>query len=470
MLATASPSTPQRHQSSANAPREKSIVIPTRRSDTQLTMAGRKRKSAPVAENETPAAPDAPATRRRSQRIGSSAQKSKYFEPASDSDTARRHVPSAKRRAKGRPPQATKITRPEPESDQDKEEHGNEAQQAQHAAAASDDASDGDVSPKLTFIPLPKLRDTGGVEYADDRLHPNTLAFLKDLKANNKRAWLKAHDQEYRRALKDWESYITTLTDKIIAVDPTIPELPFKDVNFRIYRDIRFSHDPTPYKPHFAAAFSRTGRKGPYASYYVHVEAGEGGSFVGGGLWHPAGDALQRLRASIDERPRRWRRVLGAEAFRTTFLAPAAPAVGEGGVEEAEKKKGGKGGRGKGKGKGKAKKVVKKGVEGEGESGDEAALRAFADANKENALKMRPKGFIAEHRDMQLLKLRRFVVVKRVGDSVFTSEDGQDEVAGVIGAMVGFVSGCLFCSSFPLFRVRVRVRVRVLEWLLTCCR
>jgi hypothetical protein len=43
----------------------------------------------------------------------------------------------------------------------------------------------------VTFIPLPKLRDTGGIEYADDRLHPNTLAFLKDLKANNKRSWLK---------------------------------------------------------------------------------------------------------------------------------------------------------------------------------------------------------------------------------------------------------------------------------------
>lgn len=41
---------------------------------------------------------------------------------------------------------------------------------------------------------------------------------------------------------------MTALTDKIVALDPTVPELPFKDVNFRIYRDIRFSHDPTPYK------------------------------------------------------------------------------------------------------------------------------------------------------------------------------------------------------------------------------
>lgn len=57
-----------------------------------------------------------------------------------------------------------------------------------------------------------------------------------------------ANDKEFRRALSDWETYVTALTERIIEVDPTVPELPFKDVNFRIYRDIRFSKDPTPYK------------------------------------------------------------------------------------------------------------------------------------------------------------------------------------------------------------------------------
>jgi uncharacterized protein (DUF2461 family) len=56
------------------------------------------------------------------------------------------------------------------------------------------------------------------------------------------------HDPEYRRSLKDWESFVETLTEKVIEVDDTIPELPLKDIIFRIYRDIRFSKDPTPYK------------------------------------------------------------------------------------------------------------------------------------------------------------------------------------------------------------------------------
>lgn len=138
-----------------------------------------------------------------------------------------------------------------------------------------------------------------------------------------------------------------TLTTKVIAEDPTIPELPTRDVVFRIYRDIRFSKDPTPYKPHYSAAFSRTGRKGPYACYYVHCDPGA--CFVGGGLWMPDAGRLAKLRASIDEHPRRWRRVLAGESFRRMFL----PAAKEGDAE--------------------------------------ACIKAFAKHNKENALKTKPK-------------------------------------------------------------------------------
>lgn len=156
-----------------------------------------------------------------------------------------------------------------------------------------------------------------------------------------------ANDPEYRRSLQDWNSYVESLTQRIIAVDPTIPELPLKDVVFRIYRDIRFSNDPTPYKPHFSVAFSRTGRKGPYACYYVHCEPGS--CFIGGGLWHPDAGHLAKLRASIDERPRRWRRALLEDEFRKEFLPGA-------------------------------------------KRGDEkSCLKAFCKANVENALKTKPK-------------------------------------------------------------------------------
>ncbi|KAK4454157.1 hypothetical protein QBC34DRAFT_394416 [Podospora aff. communis PSN243] len=408
-------------------------------------MVGRKRKAAAVAKEETPETPVmASSSRRRSGRVSSSATKSRYFEADSDSDElAQTSTKKAKKSSSsGRKAKKARVVEdsddednyedePVDEVDEDSDEDHEEEEEEEEVKkpvkkpkangrkakkqAEPEDDSDSDAPPKVTFIPTPKLRDTGGVAYVDEKLHQNTLAFLKDLKANNKRDWLKSHDAEYRRSLKDWESYVTSLTEKIIAVDETIPELPFKDINFRIYRDIRFSNDPTPYKPHYAAAWSRTGRKGPYACYYVHVEPGK--SFVGGGLWHPDGESVHRLRASIDERPRRWRRVLTEERFVGVFF----PEVGGGGT--APKAKGKKG-----------KEKVSK------EEREAAVLKAFAKGNAENALKTKPKGFIAEHRDIELLKLRNFTVGKKIPDSIFTSEGGQEELVEVVRAMVGFVA------------------------------
>lgn len=157
---------------------------------------------------------------------------------------------------------------------------------------------------------------------------------------------------------------------------------------------------------------------------------------MGGGLWHPDGPALARLRASIDERPRRWRRVLAAGDFKQTFLDDVASGGKKDGLTKKTKKE-------KGGGKGK-----KGGVEAkeEREAEEEAAIEAFAERNKEGALKTRPKGFIPEHRDMALLKLRNFTVGRKVPDGVFTGEGAQEEVGRVVEAMVGFVSFFLpFC-------------------------
>ena len=133
------------------------------------------------------------------------------------------------------------------------------------------------------FIALPKARPAGSTPYTDSTIHPNTLLFLGDLAKNNERDWLKTHDADFRASEKDWKSFVEALTEKIIEKDDTIPELPPKDLVFRIYRDVRFSPDPTPYKSHFSAAWSRTGRKGPYACYYLQIKPK--GSFLGAGVW-----------------------------------------------------------------------------------------------------------------------------------------------------------------------------------------
>ena len=200
---------------------------------------------------------------------------------------------------------------------------------------------------EAVYIKLPKARSDGKTPYTDSTIHPNTFLFLKDLRENNDREWLKMHDADYRQSKKDFDSFVETLTEKIIEKDDTIPELPPKDLTFRIYRDIRFSPDPTPYKTHYSAAWSRTGRKGPYAAYYVQVQPGA--SFVGGGVWHPEAPSLALLRKDVDRKSHRLKSVLMGEHMRREFL-------------------------------GKCK-----------EKDERGAVKAFVGMNKENALKTKPK-------------------------------------------------------------------------------
>ncbi|OQO07185.1 hypothetical protein B0A48_07754 [Cryoendolithus antarcticus] len=146
---------------------------------------------------------------------------------------------------------------------------------------------------KQLIIKRPKARPAGKVPYADGRIHPNTLLFLEELKANNDREWLKMHDPDFRQAEKDWFGFVEKLTEKLTEIDDTVPELPVKDVIFRIYRDVRFSKDPTPYS---------------------------------GGLWHPEAAPTAAMRRDIDRRPNRLKDILLEPRVRRDFLknAPAS--------------------------------------------------------------------------------------------------------------------------------------------------
>ncbi|KAF1929323.1 uncharacterized protein M421DRAFT_419853 [Didymella exigua CBS 183.55] len=172
------------------------------------------------------------------------------------------------------------------------------------------------------IIKKPKARDAGDTAYTESTIHPNTMLFLQEIKANNDRQWLKLHDPDYRVAVQDFNDFIGKLTERIVEIDETIPELPVKDIVYRIYRDVRFSKDQTPYKTYFSAAWSRTGRKGPYAAYYVQIQP-NGGSFVGGGLWQPDAEPLRKLRHEIDRRSTRIKQILTNDRIRDAFLAGA---------------------------------------------------------------------------------------------------------------------------------------------------
>jgi uncharacterized protein (TIGR02453 family) len=121
--------------------------------------------------------------------------------------------------------------------------------------------------------------------------------FLKDLKANNNREWFQANKEKYNQARQVFESIINELIPVVRSIDPLVDMITAKDCVFRIYRDVRFSGDKSPYKTNMGAYIARGGRKSVMAGYYVHFEPGA--SFLAGGLYMPPPETLKKVREEI---------------------------------------------------------------------------------------------------------------------------------------------------------------------------
>lgn len=127
------------------------------------------------------------------------------------------------------------------------------------------------------------------------------LAFLRRLEQNNDRIWFKSHKDEFDAVRKPWEQDMERLIGMVGEYDENVRGLALKDCIYRIYRDIRFSKDKSPYKNYFSGVLGRGGRHTVMSSYYVHFQPGL--LMLGGGVWWPEKPILQRLRALIDAEP-----------------------------------------------------------------------------------------------------------------------------------------------------------------------
>ena len=136
---------------------------------------------------------------------------------------------------------------------------------------------------------------------------------------------------------------------------------------FRIYRDVRFSKDKTPYKPHFAGSFSRLG-KHLRGGYYLRIRPGE--SFLAGGFWEPNKEDLFRIRKEIEVDATEFREILEDKNFQHYF--------------------------------------------GNTFKGDE--------------LKTAPRGFDKEHPDVDLLRKKGFIAVRNFTDEEVLSSNFISEV------------------------------------------
>lgn len=187
------------------------------------------------------------------------------------------------------------------------------------------------------------------------------LDFLRRLEKNNNRDWFEAH----KPAFKTLQARVKAFYEEVLFRLRSHDEIERLKM-FRIYRDVRFSADKTPYKSHFAGSFSRAGeaRRG---GYYLRIKPGE--TFAAVGFWNPEKDDLLRIRKELELDASEFREVISEKEFRSTW-------------------------------------------------GD---LQG-------DAVKTAPKGFDRDHPDIDLIRRKQFIFSRKFSDAEVTSADFISEI------------------------------------------
>ncbi|WP_353148704.1 DUF2461 domain-containing protein [Chryseobacterium sp.] len=195
--------------------------------------------------------------------------------------------------------------------------------------------------------------------------------FLKQLEKNNNREWFAQHKTEYDLVVKENKAFFNQIYNQLQEHDN------LKGIHiFRIYRDVRFSKDQTPYKTNFGVGYSRS-KPMLRGGYYIHLEPGN--SFVGGGFWGPDAKDLLRIRKEFE--------------LSTTEI----------------------------------KKITS----------DKTFLKYFGEL-KGDSVKTAPRGFDKNHPAIDLIRKKQFVVMRKFTDKEVLSENFQKEVLLTFLAMRPF--------------------------------
>lgn len=211
-------------------------------------------------------------------------------------------------------------------------------------------------------------------------IEKSTLQFLTDLKKNNTKEWFDANRKRYEAAKESIQNVTGELIKSIGMYDEDIAQLQVKECTFRINRDVRFSKNKAPYKTNISAIFSKGGKKADTAGFYVHIEPG--GAFVAAGYWNPEPKKLASVRQEIDYNLDEWKKILSAKKFKETF------------------------------------------AEG---------------LSKEDTLQRPPKGYDEENPAIEFLKLKSFIVTKKLTDADLMDKNFEKKIVTIFTAVKPFL-------------------------------
>ena len=154
-------------------------------------------------------------------------------------------------------------------------------------------------------------------------IHQSTLKFLKDLTKHNDRDWFAAHKQSYLDAQQNVCDFIDELIREMNKHDE-LDNVSGKKSLYRIYSDVRFKKDKSPYNVRFAFSLSRA-TKFRRGGYYVHIKPG--GSYLSCGFFSPNPADLNRIRQDISDNYDQWNKILRSKTISSNFVPMAGDKV-----------------------------------------------------------------------------------------------------------------------------------------------
>jgi len=218
-------------------------------------------------------------------------------------------------------------------------------------------------------------------------LRSETFDFLKELAVNNNRDWFNDNKSRHDQAKSNVIDFAAGIIAGLSKIDPSIPSgLDPKNCIMRIYRDIRFSKDKTPYKTNFGLALSGQGKNFSDAGYYLNIHPDK--SFLAGGCWLPEAGMLKAIRQEIDYNGAAFHEIIDNVSFKNYY-----------GSSDVEYK-----------------------------------------------LKTLPKGYSADHPDIEYLKLKSFTFSHSLSSLELRSKHSLEEVVNgfaILSPFIAFLKGAV---------------------------
>ncbi len=125
------------------------------------------------------------------------------------------------------------------------------------------------------------------------------IDFLRALSANNNREWFEQHREWYKEVKRRMDSVAEQFIAAVEGFDPSVKGVRVKDATYRIYRDVRFAKDKSPYKTWFGVYVCPRGKKSGYSGYYIHLEPAENCYFICTGAYCPTAGEQKSIREEI---------------------------------------------------------------------------------------------------------------------------------------------------------------------------